>query len=119
MTTTAGTSSTVGTTPTTVGTTPTTRSTTPKHTTSKYGDIKERGQYGTWLRTVAIKAQVHETFMILDPNYKPSTSEAKAIFEKATAFMFSVLNNNVKYNAGIIIIRKHIGNAQKIFDLLY
>ena len=90
----------------------------PKRDISNYEVIKDRGVFGQWLRIARATSAVHDTSMVFDSAYVPSSTTSKSIFDSANEFMYAVLANKIQYAAGVNIVRSHASNAQKAIIFL-
>ena len=82
-----------------------------------YSNFKEDKYWHKWLDQITSIAAMHQTSNVLDPAYKPSTDDEKALFALHNTFMYTMLLECVHTQKGKLAIRDHHidKNAQYAF----
>ena len=95
----------------------TTHHRTPKRSITEYEAIKDPTVYARWLRGITSISHIHKTNDVLDPTYKPISTE-KVSFDESNKFMHAMLVKTVLYPGGANIVRLCTPDAQLAFTQL-
>ncbi len=79
---------------------------------SLFPTLKDERYNDTWHRTFLNQARAQGVTEVLDPNYKPTTDEEKALFAEKKKFVYAILESKVLTDRGKAIVRDH----EKDFD---
>ena len=87
---------------------------------SHYIVLKENKQWDHWRRTTLATACSHACEEVFDPNYNPTTTENKDLFDEKKKFIYSVFNDCLQTDVGKSLVRTHERNydAQTIYKEL-
>jgi hypothetical protein len=80
-----------------------------KRNKSDYPSLSKDSEYLHWAQRVKSTALTHGTMSVLNPTYSPNPNNPAEVelFVQMNAFMYSVLEECVKTNAGMEIIRSY------------
>jgi hypothetical protein len=70
-----------------------------------YPTFKEARYWDSWNRELQSKAQLHDCGNVLDPGYKPTTTEDVDLFELQKKFMYSVFLSKVTVSDAVNIVK--------------
>ena len=73
---------------------------------SQYIVLKENKQWDNWRRTTLATARSHACEEVFDPNYTPTTTEDRDLFDEKKKFIYSVFNDCLQ----IMMLRQFIRN---------
>ncbi len=85
-----------------------------------FSSLKDDKHWDTWQRHTLATARAQDVDDVLDPSYKPPTSEARDLFKEKQKYVYSVLETFVLTDVGKSIVRKHEStfDAQLVFKEL-
>ena len=85
-----------------------------------YTTLKEDKQWDSWRRTTLATARSHACEQVFDPDYKPTTTEDKDLFDEKQKFIYSVFDDCLKTDVGKSLVRTYEAtyNAQAIYKEL-
>ena len=69
--------------------------------------LKDEKYNDTWHRSFANQARAQDVADVLDPKYKPSTTEQRDLFEEKQKYLYAVLESKVLTDRGKAFIREH------------
>ena len=61
---------------------------------SHYEDLKDDKYFNSWNRGFAATASMHQTHLVLDKNYSPTSEAEYAVFTEMQVFMYAVLEDH-------------------------
>ena len=87
---------------------------------SLFPTLKDEKLNDTWHRSFSNQARAQDLSHVLDPNYKPTTTEDKDLFLEKQKFLYAVLESKVLTDRGKAIIREHEADfdAQAVYQKL-
>ena len=79
--------------------------------------LKDEKFNESWHRAMRSQARAQRVEKILDPTYAPTTNDEKELFDRAQAYMYSVLDKVLLTDIGKKIVRKYelTYNAQQVY----
>ena len=82
--------------------------------------LKDERYNDTWHRSFAAQARAQDVHNVLDPNYKPSTTEAKDLFLEQQKYVYAVFEAKLQTDMGKKFVRDHESDfdAQEIYRKL-
>ena len=84
---------------------------------SHYEDLKDDKYFNSWNRGFAATARMHQTHLVLDENYSPTSEAEYAVFMEMQVFMYAVLEDHLKTGKGKSLVSQYEENhdAQSIY----
>jgi hypothetical protein len=79
--------------------------------------IKDNKQWDSFYRTLRAQTSYQDVDDVLDPNYKPKSTEDIELFQEKQKYMYSVFERILQTDEGKVIVRSHDAdrNAQLIY----
>jgi len=91
-----------------------------KRSPADYGELKNDGNWKQWKRDLKTTAASHGVLDVLDPKYKPVTTEDINLFQAMNTFMYSVFQKKLHTSKAKRPLLKYLEtmDAQKVYEEL-
>jgi hypothetical protein len=88
-----------------------------KRDASLFPALKDEKEFDNWQRITTAQCKAQDISEVLDPNYRPNTTEDRELFKKKQEYMYAVLVNTLKTDQGQSCVRKFAttSDAQSIY----